>query len=194
MLLAGNVTAQDDGGDEGSPIVSDWSGLGYSLYSKGDKTFTITAGLLFPAAFIQKGGTALDNHVKVGGAGSLAYNYFLNPRVFIGGEVGGMFAATLGENYLYIISTGFRAGWQFTLGRFEFPVSLLIGGATQKYLDFDLYGFFMKPSAAVFFRLNTDWSFGLNAAWWWVPQKTSEPEKDTQGHFFEATLSAKYRF
>jgi hypothetical protein len=104
-----------------------------------------------------------------------------------------MFAATKGENVLFIVPMGLRIGYQFILGRFEFPLSLMVGGAPQKELDFGYFGLFLKPAASIFWRFNPDWSFGLNTAYWWVPQWPKNGP-DVYGNFLELTLSARYHF
>jgi hypothetical protein len=198
-LLFPLVAQEEDNEDEGGediPIESDWSILTPDLYARGDQTFTITLGVLFPTVFSGDGELVGDLHdkIKIGGTGSLSYNYFLSPHLFVGGEVGGMFAGTLGKNMVFVIPMGVRVGYQFVLGRFEIPLALMVGGAPQKYLDEGYFGFFMKPSASVFFRFNTDWSFGLNNAWWWVPQWTSKSVENVHANFYELTLSARYHF
>jgi hypothetical protein len=105
-----------------------------------------------------------------------------------------MFASTLRENTLFIIPIGVRVGYQFILKRFEFPLALTLGLAPQRYLDLGYAGFFMKPSVSAFFRFNPDWSFGLNSAWWWVPEWTREKDKNVDGHFVDITISARYHF
>jgi hypothetical protein len=180
--------------EEGVPIESDWSEYMPSLYSRGDQTFTISLGLIFPVVFLQNRTVITHNIFPVGGTGNLAYNYFLNSHFFMGGEVGMMFDSTLRKNTLFIIPIGLRWGYQFILSRFEFPLALTLGFAPQRYLDWSYLGFFLKPSASAFFRFNPDWSFGINTAWWWVPQWTPEREKDVDGNFIDVTLSARYHF
>jgi hypothetical protein len=193
-LLGGLVfpAAAQEGEDDsgGLPIESDWSGISSDAYSPGDKIFTISLGVLFPTVFIGEEGI-LDNKVKMGGAGSLAYNYFLTSHIFVGGEIGGMFAPTVGKNMLYMIPMGVRVGYQFVVSRFEFPLSLMVGVAPQKYIGEGFFGLFAKPSGSVFWRFNPEWSFGLNAAWWFVPQWA---EKTAYGNFLELTLAARYHF
>jgi hypothetical protein len=102
-----------------------------------------------------------------------------------------MFAQTRAENFLFLVPMGMRFGYQFILGRFEFPLSLLAGFAPQTYLEKNFFGLFVKPSASAFWRFNPDWSFGLNAAWWWVPQWASQT---VHANFLELTLCARYHF
>ena len=178
------------------PIESDWNDYDLSLYAPGDKTFIITLGVLFPAYF----GGAVENNkhgLSVGGTGSLAFNYFLSSHVFLGGELGGMFASTRGKNMLFIIPFGIRIGYQFVFKRFEFPLTLMVGAAPQRKLEEGYIGLIVKPGASVFWRFNPDWSFGLNCNWWFVPQwpKSVDGKKNNAyGNFVELTLSARYHF
>jgi hypothetical protein len=174
------------------PLESEWEDYAPSLYSMGDKTFIITLGVVIPVVFtgsIDERGHGLS----AGGTGFLAYNYFLGSNFHLGGEVGGMFASTRGKNMLFIIPFGLRVGYQFVARRFEFPLTFMIGAAAQKYLEQDYLGLFFKPGAAVYWRFNPDWSFGLNANWWIVPQWPKDGE-NAVGHFIEATLSVRYHF
>jgi hypothetical protein len=184
---------EEEPGSGEIPIESDWSVLNLSVYDRGDQTFNISLGIIFPTVFFNDG-DVINNKIFLGGTGSLSYNYFFNSHFFVGGELSGMFATTKGQNTVFIIPIGVRVGYQFILGRFEFPLVLMIGGAPQKFLDDDYFGLFVKPSASAFFRFNSDWSFGLNTAWWWVPQWTSDPDTTVYGNFLEITLSARYHF
>lgn len=193
LISAGAVFAQQETEDEETPEGDDYEGVTPSTYSSGEQNFSFSVGIIVPLFFSNENGTVQTN-INVGGMGYLAYNYFLTKGLFLGGELGGMFAGTIGENMLYIVPFGLRVGYQFTLGRFEFPISLMVGGAVQKYLETNYFGLFLKPSVSMFFRFNPDWSFGLNTAWWLVPQWTKESRKDMMGHFLEITLSARYHF
>jgi len=158
-------------------------------YSSGDKTFSVSAGILIPLFF-----SGIDNNqhgISVGGFGSLAFNYFITQRFFVGGELSGMFAGTRGRNMLYIVPFGVRIGYQFSFRRFEFPVSLMIGAAAQQYLEKNYLGLIVKPGVSAFWRFNPEWSFGVNGAYWFVPQWPAN-KKNTFGNFLELTLSARY--
>jgi hypothetical protein len=187
---------EDEEGDENAdlPALSVWDSVPLTGYTRGDKTFNISLGILPSLFFTSASGNTLDNHVKLGGTGSLSYNYFLNSRMFVGGVLQGSFSQTLGKNFLYMIPIGAIVGYQFVLRRFEFPLSVTLGGVTVQYLTFNGYWLFIKPQASGFFRFNSDWSFGLNVAWWLVPQWTKLPGKDATGNFMEVTLSARYHF
>ena len=178
------------------PIESDWIDYDFALYSRGDKTFIITLGFLLPTYF---GGSVENNQhgLSLGGTGSLAFNYFLSSHFYFGGELGGMFAGTRGKNNLFIIPFGVRFGYQFVFRRFEFPFTIMIGGAPQKKLEETYFGLIIRPGASVFWRFNPDWSFGINSFWWFVPQwpKLQDGKRyNVYGNFIELTLSARYHF
>jgi hypothetical protein len=187
------LQAQEEDEPREPPIESDWSGYMPSLYTKGDQTFILSLGPIFPTLFWNDSGT-LDNKINPGGTGFLAYNYFLTPNFYIGGELGGMFSGTVGQNMIFIIPIGFRAGYQFILGRIEIPLTLMIGVVPQKYLDEGYFGLIVKPTASVFWRFNPDWSFGINGGWWWVPQWTKKSDENAYGNFLEVTLAVRYHF
>jgi hypothetical protein len=201
LTLAGVplLWSQEDGDEDpgGSPpappIESDWDAFTPDLYARGDKTFVISLGILIPTAFTGSGMDGDAHNIKLGGTGSLAFNYFLGAHLFVGGELGGMFAATLGENMLFIVPFGAHVGYQFVAGRFEFPLAIMIGASPAKYLDQGYFGLIIKPEASAFFRFNSDWSFGLNTNWWMVPQWPKNGE-NVFGNFLEITLSARYHF
>jgi hypothetical protein len=180
---------------EDAPIESDWDIYMPELYTRGDQTFSISLGLIFPTVFFNNGAKIPHNFSPpVGGTGSLAYNYFFGSHFNVGGEIGGMFNYTLGKSTVFIIPIGMRVGYQFILKRFEFPLTMTIGFAPQRYLEQGYFGFFMKWGAAAYFRFSPDWSFGLNSNWCWFPEWTKEPSKNVDGNIVDLTLSVRYHF
>jgi len=203
LLLMGmpillNAQESDEPDDRDPSIETDWDIYMPDLYNPGDKTFTISIGAAFPALFIyndpDKGLNEHNFDPPVGGTGSLAYTYFLTPHIFIGGDIGGMFFPTLGRNTVFIIPLGFRGGYQFIAGRFEFPVNLTVGMTWHRFLNLGYYGFYMKGGASAYFRFNSEWSFGLSSNWFWFPEWTDEPKKDAHGNVVDLTLSVRYHF
>jgi len=178
----------EDNPDEEAP---EWIDIISAPFSKGDKNFVISLGGIFPTVFT---GVVDNQHgLSIGGCGSLALNYFFTDRFFIGGEIMGMFAGTRAGNMLYIIPFGLRVGYQFWYKRFEFPISILIGAAPQRYVGKDYFGLILKPGVSAFWRFNTDWSFGLNGEWMFVPEWPKNGN-NAIGNFLELTLSARYHF
>lgn len=192
LVAAASLSAQSSEG--GSAIRSEWEEYSPSLYNRGDQTFSITLGTINPLFYIRGDGEKIDNKSNLGGAGSLSYNYFFTPHFALGGEFGGMFSGTVGGNMLYIMPFGLRATYQFIKGAFEFPLSIMAGGATQSYLSTNYFGLIVKPGAGAYWRASPDWSFGLNTIWWWVPEWTGKKETTVYGNFLELTLTARYHF
>lgn len=197
LLCISVLYAQED---EEAPIISDWSGYRPNVYSRGDQAFTIGLGLPFPLFLADQEKGVLSPKMNMGGMVALGYSYFLGSRFFLGGELDGAFFSTEGKNNYFIVPMGVKAGFQFVLGRFEFPLSLMIGGAAQQRLGGSYFGLFVKPSASAFFRFNPDWSFGVSTGFWWVPQWTGTRDSDhsgpvnIHGFFIEAVIGARYHF
>ena len=113
------------------PVDPDWyDDYNISIYSRGDRTFSMTLGIIFPTVFsnIPNNDHGLST---VGGTGALSFNYFLTSNIFVGGEISGKFSFTRQGNSLFIIPMGARIGYQFVYRRFEFPVSLMVGFADE---------------------------------------------------------------
>ena len=203
IIFAGTAlihAQEDDEDDKDIYIETDWSSAGASRYSKGDQTFSISLGVVKPLFFMDKQEGYLSPKINLGGMGSLAYTYFLDSHFFLGAELNGMFASTIGENMYFIVPMGFSGGYQFLLSRFEFPISLMIGAAPQTHKDLSYFGFFSKVNGSAYFRFNTEWSFGLTTGFWWVPQWTSKTREgydgnvNIHGFFWELKLGARYHF
>jgi hypothetical protein len=191
----------DPGYEEGIPFESDWEDYRPDLYTRGDQTFTISLGAFFPTVFLNYEGKPIDHHFNppIGMTGWLAYTYFFGPHFFLGGEAGFKTGSTLAKNMIFIFDIGVRTGFQFVFRRFEFPVTLTVGFAPQRYLNLGYVGLFVKGGGSVYFRFNPDWSFGVNADWTWYPQWPMEggkpaPTKNVDANTINVTLSARYHF
>jgi hypothetical protein len=208
LMSAFSLAAQNDGESEDGeeedtrpPIDSRWQDSFFETFTKGDAVFNINLGVIFPVVF--SAGDVSQYDPPVGGDGMLSGSFFLNSHVFTGFGVQGMFTPTIGEHMLYIIQMGPHIGYEWTAGRFEFPLSVMAGWAWEMYLEHLYFGFFVKPQFSVLFRAFNDWSFGLTTAWWFVPQWGAKVTDDTGavarggdavGNFIELTLTAQYHF
>jgi len=191
--LSFQLFAQEDNEPEVEP---DWDDFKYELYSQGDQIFSISLGVGFPIVYVNKGEKIKHNITPpIGGTGALSYIYYLNSRLFLGGEVSLLFLPTLRENTLFITSIGLRVGTQFIAGRFEFPISAALGMTSQTYLDFGYFGYYMKVGGGAFFRPTHEWSFGLTSNFCWYPQWIkNEPSKNIDAFFVDLGLIARYHF
>jgi hypothetical protein len=194
---------EDDDSDE-LPIESEWTGPLPDRYAPGDRMFTMSVGALFPMVFLDQDGNVYDSQIKAGlTLGAIGLNFFLTPGIFVGGEFSLGFSWTI-NNILFQLPFGVRLGYQFTLNspklpsflnRFEFPVSIMVGMYSQNYQTRNYFGLFLKPEISTYFRFNSDWSFGVNVGWWWVPQwPENGPKFNRFGNFLNTTLSARYLF
>ena len=148
-----SLYAQEDSEDGDSPE-SGWVDIVSAPYSFGDRNFVVSLGVTIPLFFTNIEDN--DHGISVGGIGSLAFNFFLNSHFFLGAEISGMFSGTRAGNMIYVIHFGVRVGYQFWLGRFEFPISIMIGAAPQRYLEKGYFGPIIKPGASAFWRFNPD--------------------------------------
>jgi len=190
LLYAQEKEDPSEGEGEGN-----WDIYETGSYSHGDQTFVISLGPMFPIVFVNNGTVIKSNFdPPIGWAGSLSYNYFFTPKIFLGGELGGSFNPTLGNNMYYLILLGARTGYQFYYWRLEFPLNVTLGMTLQRYLNNRYFGLYMKGGGAVYFRYNNDWSFGLITNWYWLPQWTNESRKNVHGNMMDVLLSARYHF
>ena len=189
LLMSFSLLAAQEEGDEGEWDYYD------DLYTLGDQTFTISIGTIFPTLFFGNG-KKMDNKFRppIGGVGSLSYNYFINKHIFLGIEAGGMFIPTLGGNMFFAIPIGLKGGYQFNYWKLEFPVSLTLGMAFQKYLDLGHFSLYMKGGGSAFYRFNNVWSFGANTNLYWFPQWTGNKSENAHGYMIDLTISARYHF
>jgi hypothetical protein len=187
--------AQDDA-PETEP---DWEDIYTSdLYTRGDQTLAVGLGVGFPIAFINTYDRQIITDPKIepplGGTGFINYTYYFNSRFFLGGELGLLFLPTIGGNTVFITFFGPRLGTQFILGKFEFPLSIAIGGTIQTYLDMGYFGYYNKIGAGAYFRITHQWSFGITSNFCWFPQWTDEPKKNIDALFVDLAIVGRYHF
>jgi len=180
--------------DSPPPNGGDWD-IYQDNYSRGDQTFIISLGTVFPTFFISNGKKLKNNFSPpVGGGGNLSYNYYFTRNIFLGGELGGAFLPTMANNMFYGVFLGTRAGYQFYWWRLEFPLNVSLGMSWQRYLGNRYYGLYMKAGGSAYFRYNSDWSFGLSSNWYWIPEWTNDRKKNVDGIMIDVLLSARYHF
>ena len=159
--------SQDTSQDESQDSYIEDEEFIYKMNQKGDQF--IKVGLmvnipLHPAA----------TQLKVGGAGTLGYMRFLNSNLALGGDASFSYMTTVGKNVFTCIPLMAKVMYQFTAHKFEFPVTLGIGGAFQNYIGESYFGLIIKPEVGAFFRYSPDWSFGVNVGWNMMPQWTKD--------------------
>lgn len=167
-------------------------------YGLGDQTFSISAGVNLPLFIHMLSGTvepALP-HVGAGAIGSLRWGTFLTNSVTFGAELGGTFAFTALHRTLVIVPVSAVFTYVLRAYPFEFPLHATLGVSFMR-LDNDLYiGPIVKPGASAYWSYNSEWSFGLQLEYLWVPEIYFGPLADQSafGNFLSVTLSTLYHF
>lgn len=129
-----------------------------------------------------------------GGSGSLGYQRFVLDNLSIGGNIKFAYNPTIGANVLYYVPIMANASYHFTNGKFEFPISLNIGGAFENYNDRSYFGIVVKPEASAYFRFSSDWSFGINSGVYIIPQWYDDTSDNYTGIITDIGLSVRYHF
>ena len=168
-----------------------------SAYTMGDQMFFINGGLMVPLFFQSLSGEVAKTNLSLGGIGSLAWSAFLNNKLFLGAEIGGMFAVSPLKRVLIQVPITARLGYMFH--RYPFDIPLLFGtGIIFTKLQEELYvGPVFKPGASFYWNITNEWAIGLNCVYWWVPQiyfKEELKEYSRFGNFLEVSISGLFHF
>ncbi len=132
--------------------------------------------------------------LKVGGAVAISYTYMLFDKLSFGGEACFSYNSTIGNNVLYFIPLLATVGYHPTFGNFEVSASLSLGGAFENYLDRSYFGLVVKPEVGVYYKFFSDWSIGLTAGLFILPQWYKDTSKNYTGLITDIRLGAKYIF
>lgn len=151
----------------------------------GDQYILLSVMPIFPIGF--------GKQLYVGGGLSLGYHKFLTQYIAVGVDVMFGYNTTIGSNMFTIIPFSVGVTYQPYVGHFEFPITLNIGTAVETYLQYNYFpGLFVKGDAGCFYRINENWSAGLQGSFMWLPQWTKDPKKDM--HYLAATVSVSARY
>ncbi|MEX2442257.1 MAG: hypothetical protein WD492_01535 [Alkalispirochaeta sp.] len=167
-------------------------------YALGDQLLSLNLGMLFPLFYSGGADGIEDANLTLGGTGHLMWSSFLNNNLAVGGEFGGMFAFTPNRNTLFMIPLAARVSYFLRSYPFEFPLTLAAGINFSRFRENFKVDPIVIPGAGFYWNYNTEWAFGVDVRYWWIPQWYSGPEppsEDTRyGNFLGTTLSVLYRF
>jgi len=170
------------------------------IYGIGDQTFSINAGTILPLFIFGVDGNAYGGFSKLslGAAGSLRWGTFLNNEMTIGVDVGGMFAITKLDRVLVMLPVSALYTYALRFYPFEVLFQAGLGVNFTKLVD-DLYiGPVLKPGASFYWNYSGEWSFGIQAEYWFVPEiyfgKNIPAEQSAFGNFLGITLTTLYHF
>ncbi|MDC7232490.1 MAG: hypothetical protein PQJ58_04625 [Spirochaetales bacterium] len=171
-------------------------------HSMGDQVFGINAGLFIPLFMNNPSLSWGDSeafkstNLSVGGSGSLYYGAYINNNIILGLQVGAIFSSSPNDHNFYMIPITFKGTYEFQFFQnlISVPLSLGAGINMSSYQDNFHVDMILKPEAGVYWNYNSDWSFGLNTSYWWVPQIYKDREYSRIGNFMDVSLSAIYNF
>lgn len=168
-------------------------------YGLGDQMLSLNLGLFIPLFFAGGPDGIEDANLSLGGTGHLLWSAFLTNEITVGGEFGGMFAFTPNRNTLYMIPLAARATYFLRAYPWEFPLSIAAGMNFSRFEESFKIDPIVIPGIGFYWNMNTEWAFGLDARYWWVPQfytdQSEVPSSDNRfGNFLATTLSVLYRF
>lgn len=182
-----SVTAQEDGEDF------------EPTYGMGDQMLSLNLGMFIPLFFAGGPDGIQDANLTLGGTGHLMWSAFLTNELAVGGEFGGMFAFTPNRNALYMIPLAARLTYFLRAYPYEFPLSIAAGLNFSRFGDSFKVDPIIIPGAGFYWNMNTEWAFGFDARYWWVPQVYTDsseiPSSENRfGNFLATTFSVLYRF
>ena len=169
------------------------------VYSLGDQTLRINLGTFVPLFFFGGPDGLAPANLSLGGAGSLVWESYLSNNTTVGVEVGGSFSFTPNFRTLFMLPIAARGSYIFSFYPFEIPVTLAAGMNFSRLSDIQKIDPFVKAGGSFLWNYSSQWAFGANLFYWFVPQiysATSPAGADATryGNFLEITLSALYHF
>lgn len=132
--------------------------------------------------------------LKLGGTGTLSYGIFLTESFNLSAKASFAYTTTLGSNIFYFVPFTVCAQYQMLFKNFEVPVSIELGGAIESYIDRLIFGFVVKPEAGLFYRVTPDWSIGVYAGLYIMPQWYRDSTYNYTGIISDIGLSVRYHF
>ena len=170
----------------------------------GEQSFAISAGTSIPLftlllnnnATAGKAAGVHPTNLSVGGMGSLAYNFYVSSAIKLGLQVGGTFQWDINKNLLYMVPIFAKATYEFQVwDRFTIPVHLGLGINMTSWKSNFMVDPIIKPGVGFYFDWSSEWSFGLDTSYWFVPQLVVNDAQDKAiGNFMDVTISAEYHF
>lgn len=158
----------------------------YKANQQGDQFVKLDLALNIPAR---------PKQLKMGGSGTLGYSRFITDNILIGGNASFAYTTTIADNVFYFVPIMVNGTYQFTVNKFEIPLTLGLGCVIQNYAgNQQNFGMVVKPEAGCFYRFSPDWSFGLQTGLYVMPQWFKESEHNYCGLIADVALSVRYHF
>lgn len=159
----------------------------YQTNGKGDQFLRLGIMFSIPLNF--------DEQLYLGGAAQLGYYRLINNWLGFGAELMAGYNPTIGSNIFTYVPITAGIMFQPYIWRFEFPITLNVGAALENYLQYNYFpGLILKGEAGCFYRMNENWSFGLECQLMYLPQWYSDSSKNDYYLGITATVGARYHF
>lgn len=166
--------------------------------NKGDMVGAINLGVLLPLQFedISSGASEMnETNLSIGGLFVVSYDIYLNSFLRLGLQVIPSFCYSPNANLLYMIPALVRITYEWQpVKEFSIPLSLGAGVSFNTYLDDFHLDYIVKPSIGIWWNMDIEFSFGIDASYWWMPQFYENSDYNRIGHFFEISIGAQYHF
>jgi hypothetical protein len=162
-----------------------------SPFKRGEGLFSVQLGTDIPLFYWNPNTSKAEaTNLYPGGMVSLRYMNFVATSFALGGEVGAAYniSTQVKRNY-YQVPFSFEAMWMGAKMPFEFPVGMGVGVAINKLGDYLHFDPFVRLEGGVYYRATPAWSFGLMAAYVWMPEFYSSAANDRFGNFMTVSLS-----
>ena len=190
MTIVVPISAQEDTEEPKDPGI---------VRGLGDQTFSFNAGLFVPLFSQDTDGsiTSFSDHLSLGAVGSLEWNAYINKNMQLGGQLSGMFAFTPNDRTFSMVPITAKYTYILNFYPITIPLSLAAGISFNKLDSLFQVTPIVKPGATFYWNFNPEWSLGLNAIYWWVPEYHFDSDLKDQsrfGNFLEISLSLLYHF
>lgn len=186
-LQSADISTMDSGDDYTDGDYYEDEEIRLTQNGAGDQFIALKLMPLIPLNF--------DKQLSVGGALSLGYHRFLTQFIAVGADVMFAYNTTIGSNLFTVIPLTVGITFQPYIWRFEFPITLNVGAALENYLQYNYFpGLILKGEAGCFYRMNENWSFGLECQLMYLPQWYSDSSKNDYYLGITATVGARYHF
>ncbi|WP_028973152.1 TP0733 family outer membrane beta-barrel protein [Spirochaeta cellobiosiphila] len=167
-------------------------------YVLGNRTFSINLGAGVPLFFQDFDGKSYSANLDLGMHGSLEMDFFLNNYFRTGISIGGMISGGPNDDNLYMVPIVWENIYELRRYPFLIPLSLGIGMNVSQYKDITQKDLIVKPGLGAYYYINSEWAFGLDLDYWWVPQIYNRDDISNDqsriGNFLGVTIGALYHF
>ena len=171
------------------------------LNESGDQFIRLAIMMTCPLNFGGSFPLYRTGQMNTGGSGAIGYHRFLTSWFALGLDISFGYNPTLGNNVFTYVPIILNMTFEPTLGKFEFTMTVGVGGSLETYLSRSYFpGFTVKADAGVFYRVAPGWSFGIEGDFMYMPQWYSSGNSEYKNHgndygnFLSFGLAARYHF